>query len=351
MMGRDLAVKSVSLETAMFSFRLPSLYTTAFCVVITLIPGRLLGIDGGVMSDLEVVRSRTVELLSGGVGEEGHQRAAMVDLSDRVRRELFDGEGGRRPVDLYDWDRLPGTTNRIGVHPENPTGNIHTPGYSLNFGRGEFSGGAGLEEGGIAGFVLIPTHGDFVAHKSITFFPGGFLALGSGIRSTIAGDPRPVQTTVLQWASADAEESLLLSDGRRPELTDESQRFEDVTWCYIDGIGVAFFEPTGVYARRVDRVTTVWLNHGPQPEEAGYAYVLLPATSAEGIAAFATAPPVRPLQRDLRVHAVADELTGATAAAFFQAGSARRICWIVRRKMSFAMSGSAIRGMVGGISR
>ena len=297
-----------------------------------------------------------------GLGATGWTLAYGFTHISRSGRELYNGESGDRPIDVYDWDRLPGTTNRVGAHPDNrrpeqDAAGQSSFGHSLNFGRGGFSGGAwlasapsepwGLEgerpsgealeeeppacgeptdgslaNGGAAAFILVPTNGDFVARKSLTFFPGGFVALGSGISSTASGEQRPVQTTVLQWATDEETAPLVLSGGLRPQLTAEPRILVGVRWCLVDGVGAVFYESAKIRARRVGRVTTIWLDHGPEPVDAGYAYAVLPSTSAAELEDFASSPPVRPLRRDREIHAVIDELTGSTAATFFEAGAA-----------------------------
>lgn len=282
-----------------------------------------------------------------GLGATGWALAYGFTHISRTGRELWEGMSEARPIDAYDWDRLPGTTNRVGAHPDNRSPDQSSFGHSLNFGRGEFSGGAylgsapseenGLEgacllseavapgdlaDGGAAAFILVPTNGDLVAHKSLTFFPGGFVALGSGIRTTAASDERPVQTTVLQWAAGGEAVPLMLPGGLCAELTTEPQILQGIRWCLVDGIGAIFYEPADIWVRRAGRVTTIWLDHGPEPSDGGYAYALLPATSQAEVEAFAAAPPVRPVRRDRAAHAVIDEITGSTAVAFFEAGEA-----------------------------
>src|SRR5690606_29822077 len=146
-----------------------------------------------------------------GKGEEGWNLAygfTNILREDGTSSWYSDEEEGAMLADL-DLEHLPGTTSRIGGNPVNlpfqpdPAKlTMSTTGFSLNFGTSPFAGGAGWEDGGVAGFVLEPAYGGFIAKKSLHFFPEGFWALGSGIQSTApAGDManKPIHTTVLQW--------------------------------------------------------------------------------------------------------------------------------------------------------
>src|SRR5690606_15432774 len=157
-----------------------------------------------------------------------------------------------------DMEHLPGTTSRIGGNPVNPRFKrdptkltMSTTGFSLNFGTSVFAGGAGWEDGGVAGFVLEPTYGEFAAQKSLHFFPQGFWALGSGITST-AGSldmaDKPVHTTVLQWASEKDEPVLVLADEKVSLVEGTEVSLKEVNWLWLeeDDVGVVFHTPTDV---------------------------------------------------------------------------------------------------------
>ena len=262
-------------------------------------------------------------------GGEGWNLAYGFTHITRTGREWFDSDP--QPVEDVDWEHLAGTTSRVGGHPVNDE-TFSKIGYSLNFGRSHMAGGAGLQDGGTAGFVLLPTYGDFVAHKSLTFFPGGFLAVGSAISSEDSGTSdvstkaemgeRPVHTTLLQWVAPTADEPLLV-DGEPTTLSHQPVLLSQVNWCYIDGIGLSLPTSTDLWARREGRVSTVWIDHGTAPDAADYAYVVLPSTTVEQIRAFSQAPTVRVLHHSGAAHVVEDAITGSIAAILFAAGEAK----------------------------
>lgn len=58
-----------------------------------------------------------------------------------------------------------------------------------------------------------------------------------------------------------------------------------------------------------------------RPENAGYAYVLLPGRSVGETAAYAGAPDIEILRRDGSIHAARDNRENVTAANFWEAGA------------------------------
>lgn len=260
-------------------------------------------------------------------GARGWNLAYGFTHISRTGREWFDGPADSQPVHDIDWEHLAGTTSRIGAHPPNDGDGF---GHSLNYGRSPHSGGAGLRDGGMAAFVLVPTHGDFVARKSLTFFPGGVLALGSDITST-ASNPAasapeaaadgPVHTTLLQWVTPTTDEAVLVDlvphqPGAEPVALPQTH------WLFVDGVGLCLPAPTDLWMRRQGRVLTVWVDHGVAPVGARYAYAVLPHTTADETARWAASPRVQVLHQSADAHVVTDRITGSSAAAFFLPGEA-----------------------------
>lgn len=216
--------------------------------------------------------------------------------------------------DHLDWDRLPGTTTRVGVHPA----------QAYNRGTSPFAGGAGYNHygfgGGVCGFILQPAAGDFTARKSYHFFDRGFVALGSGITSTKPHDEHVV-TTVLQWAMPDATQTLYLSGDRKAGAIDGEAVWENVSWAWIDNVECVFPEPVTLHGHRRGNLITLWLDHGNAPRDASYAYIVLPNVSPEDFKRFPAEPTVRVRQQDATAHAV-ETKDGETGIVFWQAGTA-----------------------------
>lgn len=211
----------------------------------------------------------------------------------------------------WDWDRLPGTTTRVGVHPAKP----------YNTGTASFAGGAGSEKGGVCAFRLVPAAGDFVAQKSYVFFDKGFLALGSGITSTAAHD-EPVVTTVTQWAAPEENLPLVLSGGRKAEKLEGQGKWDNVQWAWHDGVGHIFPKPVTLHGHRRGKLTTLWLDHGNAPKGATYAYIVLPKATLEETEQFAAAPAIRIQQLDEDVHRCEASDDSGGGIVFWEAGKA-----------------------------
>ncbi|MBN2584082.1 MAG: hypothetical protein JXL80_13535 [Planctomycetes bacterium] len=227
----------------------------------------------------------------------------------RTGNELYADPATMR--EHFDWDRLPGTTTRLGVRPP----------AAYNTGTERLAGGAGLANGGVCAFRLVPAAGDFTARKSYFFFDRGLLALGSGITSTAARD-EPIITTVTQWAAPRADQPLLLSGGRVIEKLEGQAHWDDVTWAWHDDVGYLFPEPVTLYGQRRGTVTTLWLDHGNAPTDARYAYVVLPRATLDQTKAFCESPPLSVPACDENVHVCRDESRSAAGVVFWQAAVA-----------------------------
>ncbi|NLF29349.1 MAG: hypothetical protein GX591_00515 [Planctomycetes bacterium] len=252
------------------------------------------------------------------LGRDGWNLSNGLTYVSLGRGELWDGPG-RSPIRSWDWDHLPGTTSRIGANPRNPDNNISDTGGSLNFGRSDFCGGAGDEWGGMLGFTLIPTHGDFIARKAYLLFDEGLVALGSAIAST-AERPEPVHTTVAQWAAAADDAPLHVSGGRTLTAWTGPQALDNVRWAWLDGVGYVFFQPVTLHAERRGRLTSLWLDHGAAPADATYAYVMLPGATLEATAAFDAAGRFE-IEATAARQAVHDRAAGVWAAVFHAPGA------------------------------
>ena len=215
-----------------------------------------------------------------GLNSKGWFLAYGLTYISRTGDELWrDGSINKN----WDWERLPGTTTRLGVHPAT----------DQNTGTSSFAGGAycGVpDSGGVCAFVLEPAAGDYVARKSYHFFEEGFLAVGSAINAT-AQRSEPVITTVTQWAAEQSDTPLILSGDRTFGKFEGQQQWRNVSWAWYDGIGYIFLKSVTLHGQRHEGLVTLWLDHGASPKDAEYAYVVLPkATLEETMAMAAKAP-------------------------------------------------------------
>jgi len=233
--------------------------------------------------------------------------------------------------------RLPGTTVDVRQVRADASGQSETPATS-------WVGGASVGNRGAAGMELRAWGSTLTAKKSWFMFDREVVCLGADISST---DSRPIETVV--------ENRLLHGDGRNPFTVDGvskaatpgwSETLHGVSWAQLAGptadadIGYYFPLPAELHGLRETRYgswqdinrssrdtaplarhyLTLWFDHGPNPNQGTYAYVLLPGLSADQTAKYAARPEVRILENSDRIQAVRQEALGLTAANFWQDG-------------------------------
>ncbi|MYY07006.1 polysaccharide lyase 8 family protein [Streptomyces sp. ATexAB-D23] len=262
---------------------------------------------------------------------------------------LYDGDdlgqyndGFWPTVDPY---RLPGTT--VDTRPREDLGT--GAGTSTYRPSNTVAGGAALDgRYGAAAMELIGAEGSGLrARKTWFLLDNTVVALGAGIT---AGDGYPVETVIDNRSLGAAGRNRLLVDGV-PQRVEQGRAgaFGRARWAHIEGVGGYVLpggtalrtlreERTGTW-RAIDtgadtggstdpvtrRYLTLWLDHGPSPTDAGYAYVLLPGASAAATAVWSASRPVRIAANDSTAQAVEDRRTGLTAVHFWGPGTAAGI--------------------------
>lgn len=224
---------------------------------------------------------------------------------------------GREQFDLgpaFDWLHYPGVTA--------PYLKVTRQGQIRN--GGSFTGGVSDGEYGANVFTL--DRADTKASKSYFYFDDEIVALGTGIESSADA---PVHTTVNQSvAKANA------SVNGTPLASGTSERTVDSpAWAYNDQVGYVFPEEgplkvsnktqTGHWIDEDPQSAdafTLYFDHGRQPEDAGYEYIVLPAKQPEQVEAYADDPAVEVLRNDAQVQAVRHADLERTSAVFYEAG-------------------------------
>ncbi|MEV4415129.1 polysaccharide lyase family 8 super-sandwich domain-containing protein [Catellatospora sp. NPDC049609] len=167
------------------------------------------------------------------------------------------------------------------------------------------------------------------------------VCLGAGIT---AGDGATVETTVdnRNLGPGAGTQALTVDGTAQPTTLGWNTTLPGTGWAHLAGFGGYVFPgTTTLRAVRENRTgtwreintsgattavsrkyLTLWVDHGLNPTNAGYAYILLPGATATATAARAAAPTVNVLANTSAVQAVTDTATGVTAANFFTAGTA-----------------------------
>lgn len=233
------------------------------------------------------------------------QGATSIQVTNREYDDL---------VPAFDWFHYPGVTA--------PYAKVMSTSGKRN--AGSFTGG--VSDGRYGADVFTLDRSSTTGRKSYFYFDDEMVALGAGISST---SENAVHTTVNQGA-ARANATV----GGKPLRPGTDSAATGASWAYNDEIGYVF--PAGGPLRVsnkaqsgswIDRdpVTrnafTLYFDHGQAPEEAEYAYIVLPGASPARVRSYASGPAVRILRNDEQVQAVRHPQLRLTMAAFHAAGS------------------------------
>ncbi|MGP3634787.1 polysaccharide lyase 8 family protein [Streptomyces sp. 24-1644] len=224
-------------------------------------------------------------------------------------------------VDFY---RLPGTTVSTKRLADRAGGEWGAPKPAV-----KWVGGATDGEFAAVGQHLKGLGSTLEARKSWFCVADTVVCLGAGITST---DGVPAETVV---------DNRMLGEAGTDEFTTEERTAP--RWAHLEGHGGWVFpggaalrtlreDRTGAWSdinttstteRRTRRYQTLWLDHGTDPVDARYAYLLMPGASRRTVTARAADGDwLRVLANTSAVQAVAIGSLGVTAANFWQAGTA-----------------------------
>lgn len=262
--------------------------------------------------------------------------------------------------------RLPGTTVvPVNIGTGKPDGSGFAQGGDFcskeNWVGGTSIGNYGVsgmsfsgETQGIAGDAPVSYASDLKGKKSWFMFDDEMVCLGAGI--TNKNMELPVETTIENKKLRKDGSNQLLVNGEKTEIPVKEANvkelvertadvsgtsFEQVNWAHLEGnqsVGTGYYFPeenTEIQVRRgqttgswkdvgtfegesTENYLEMWVDHGQNPENASYSYVLLPETSAEETENYAQAPKVTILENSSEVQAVRHETLKITGINFWQ---------------------------------
>ncbi|MCZ9348993.1 polysaccharide lyase 8 family protein [Streptomyces mutabilis] len=218
-----------------------------------------------------------------------------------------------------DWYRLPGTTVSTKRLPDRAGGEWGAPKPDARWVGGTTDG-----EYAAVGQHLKGLGSTLEARKSWFFLDDAVVCLGAGIT---CADGVPVETVVdnrnlgedgtqtlargRHWAHLEGHGGWIVPDGDLRTLR------EDRTGAWSD------INTTSATERRTRRWQTLWLDHGTDPTDAGYRYVLMPGASRGTVARRAADRRwLTVLANDDHRQALTVPPLGLTAANFWRAGTA-----------------------------
>jgi hyaluronate lyase len=200
---------------------------------------------------------------------------------------------------------------------------------------------------GICGMWLDAFESTLEAKKTWFMIGDEIVALGAGINST---DNRTIETTVENRKLNAGAPYVLTLDGASVLAENGRYSAPQAGWAHFAGVdertavGYYFPEPTalnllreertgswadidsfGIY-KNTDPVTksffTLWLDHGRNPVNAAYAYVVLPGKSVEQVREYAAGPNMKVLSNTPQVQAVQATREGVIGLSFWDVPSA-----------------------------
>jgi chondroitin AC lyase len=166
--------------------------------------------------------------------------------------------------------------------------------------------------------------------KAWFFFDHEMVALGAGVTSS---RDEPVNTTLNQTLL----HGPVIVDGN--PVADGESSAPHASWVLHDGVGYAFPKPTAIHVKAGpqtgdwksinlqysdDPVTkpvfTLWIDHGVHPQNAAYAYVVLPDTDERRLGEWAAYPPIRIVANNSEQQAVVNDGLGVAEMVFHSPG-------------------------------
>lgn len=233
---------------------------------------------------------------------------------------------------VWDWQKIPGAT--ILQKTDVP----HWRQLAKK-GRTDFSGGVSDGVYGVAAFDFASVHDPLKAHKAWFFFDKEIVCLGAGIRADTA---LPVLTTLNQCLLNN--QVTVGADNKTSTLKTGKRVLPAVSWVCHDSVAYIFPQPANINIsngeatgnwRQInhqasattetvkENVFALWLDHGVQPQNAGYAWIVVPGTDAASAAAYSKKTPVKILVNTPELQAVQQTDLQRTGVVFYKAGSVK----------------------------
>ena len=195
---------------------------------------------------------------------------------------------------------------------------------------------------GVAGMSLHPYNTTLYGKKSWFMFDNEIVCLGAGIT---CGDTNGVHTTAEnRRLGSPITSSFTLNGTAITPAVGWSSNLPSATasWCALSGTGgyyfpagnsnlqATFVATTGSWSQinsgddgtsRTDNYLKLWFNHGLQPANANYSYVILPNMTANSVSNYALNPDIIMLTNTAGIQAVTKPALGVVAANFWTNGN------------------------------
>jgi chondroitin AC lyase len=246
---------------------------------------------------------------------------------------MFISRTAKEFVDIFpvwDWLKIPGAT--ILQSPTFP----HWKELAKK-GRTDFSGAATDGHYGAAAFDFISVHDPVKARKSWFFFDKEIVCLGAGISSDA---PYPVVTSLNQCLLNGKVTALV--NKASSTLMPGKHAANKVSMVYHDSVAYIFPQPAAVNISNTTQAGTwrsinhqawatgdtvrkqvfsLWIDHGAQPQDAGYAYIVVPGVGQATADSYTKSNAIKILSNTKDLQAVQHTGLNRTEIVFYQPGS------------------------------
>lgn len=238
--------------------------------------------------------------------------------------------------------RLPGITlqKATTIPAYSPIAQFYGP-----YNGDSWAGGATMSDTfGVCGIKLKPAEQTLTANKSWFLFDNEIVALGSGITSA---DGKGIETIVEnRMLRTSGDNALTVNGSAKSTALGWQENMDSVSWAHLEGnvtgsdIGYYFPDKPSILGFRQQR-TGKWsdinkntgnfpptdlrtrnymhliFEHGVDPTDAYYAYVILPNLNASAVETYASNPDITILANSKEAHCVRENNLGITAANFW----------------------------------
>jgi chondroitin AC lyase len=232
---------------------------------------------------------------------------------------------------VWDWQKIPGTT--VVQRPVMPSWT-----EIVKKGKTSFVGAVSDGTYGATAFDFESPLDPLKARKAWFFFDREYVCLGAGITSS---SEYPVATTINQCL---LKSEVIASSGDGKNTMDKGEhQLSEVKWVLHDGIAYLFPTPTDVFlnnksysgywhdivstTRKIssDKETrdlfSLWIDHGRQPQNAGYCYIVAPGTDLAVTDPDSIASRVKILVNTAKIQAVQHTGLMITQVVFYDQGT------------------------------
>jgi chondroitin AC lyase len=251
----------------------------------------------------------------------------MADGATNIQRS---GNEYYNIMPVWEWDKIPGTTSR-DYAIDQPT--IAQWGEK---GSTDFVGGGSDSMYGVSVYDM--NYNDVTAKKAWFFFDKEVVCLGAGIHSSAKEN---TITTINQcWLKGNV--FALCNDKISSINSNLSSVYTNLKWLLHDSIGYFFIGGNAIHVSTetqkgdwyhinnsmskktvAGNVFKVWWDHGVQPVNAGYAYVVVPGLGSEKDMRSYDLNDIKILRNDDTIQAVKHEGLARIGVVFYKAGECK----------------------------